>query len=114
MGCSPLSMEFSRQEYWSELPSPSPGDLPDSGIKPDSLTSPALTEGSLPLLPHGKPTYIFKYEICATYAVIQSTLVFSESVPFKYYKHACDNELGKFSKTVSQLRPFLSLDMKFP
>ena len=29
-----LSMEFSRQEYWSGLPFPSPGDLPDSGIKP--------------------------------------------------------------------------------
>ena len=36
---TPLSMEFSRQEYWSGLPIPSPGDLPDPGIKP---TSPAL------------------------------------------------------------------------
>ena len=32
----PLSMGFPRQEYWSELPFPSPGDLPDSGIKPAS------------------------------------------------------------------------------
>ena len=32
------SMGFSRQEYWSELPFPSPGDLPDPGIKPESLT----------------------------------------------------------------------------
>ena len=39
---SPLSMGFSRQEYWSELPRPPPGDLPDSGIEPTSLTSPAL------------------------------------------------------------------------
>ena len=31
---APLSMEFSRQEYWSELPFPSPGDLPDPGIEP--------------------------------------------------------------------------------
>ena len=45
---SPLSMGFSRQEYWSELPGRSPGDLPNSGIEPTSLTSPALT-GSLPL-----------------------------------------------------------------
>ena len=37
-----LSMEFSRQEYWSGLPFPSPGDLPDPGIEP---TSPALTCG---------------------------------------------------------------------
>ena len=36
---TPLSMEFSRQEYWSGLPFPSPGDLPDPGIEP---RSPAL------------------------------------------------------------------------
>ena len=35
-------MEFSRQEYWSELPFPSPGDLPNPGNKPMSLTSPVL------------------------------------------------------------------------
>ena len=39
----PLSMGFSRQEYWSELPLPSPGDLPDSGIEP---MSPALQADS--------------------------------------------------------------------
>ena len=39
---APLSMGFSRQEYWSGLPCPSPGDLPDPGIEPVSLTSPAL------------------------------------------------------------------------
>ena len=39
---APLSMGFSRQEYWSGLPFPSPGDLPDSGIKPTSLPSPPL------------------------------------------------------------------------
>ena len=39
---APLSMGFSRQEYWSGLPCPSPGDLPDPGIEPRSLMSPAL------------------------------------------------------------------------
>ena len=39
---APLSMELSRQEYWSGLPGPPPGDLPDPGIKPVSLTSPAM------------------------------------------------------------------------
>ena len=39
----PLSMGFSRQEYWSGLPFPSPGDLPHPGIDPMSLMSPALT-----------------------------------------------------------------------
>ena len=37
-----LSMEFFRQEYWSELPFPTPGDLPDPGIKPTSPVSPVL------------------------------------------------------------------------
>ena len=42
---APLSMEFSRQDYWSGLPFPSPGDLPDPGIEPGS---PALQADSLP------------------------------------------------------------------
>ena len=42
---APLSMGFSRQECWSELPFPSPGDLPDPGIEPKS---PALQADSLP------------------------------------------------------------------
>ena len=44
----PLSMGFSRQEYWSGLPFPSPGDLPNPGIKPGS---PALQADSLPSEP---------------------------------------------------------------
>ena len=47
-----LSMEFSRQEYWSGLPFPSPGDLRDPGIEPGS---PALQADSLPSEPPGKP-----------------------------------------------------------
>ena len=39
---APLSMGFSRQEYWSGLPCPPPGDLSDPGIEPASLVSPAL------------------------------------------------------------------------
>ena len=42
---APLSMGFPRQECWSGLPCPPVGDLPDPGIKPKSLTSPALTDG---------------------------------------------------------------------
>ena len=44
-GQGALSMGFSRQEYWSGLPYPSPGDLPDPGIKPESLRTLALTNG---------------------------------------------------------------------
>ena len=42
---APLSMEFSRQDYYSGLPFPTPGDLPDPGIEPTSLASPALAVG---------------------------------------------------------------------
>ena len=52
---APLSMGFPRQEYWSGLPFPSPGDLLDLRIEPASLVSPALQAGSLPLAPPGKP-----------------------------------------------------------
>ena len=48
---SPLSMEFSRQEYWSGLPFPSPGDRLNSGIEP---RSPALQADSLPSEPPEK------------------------------------------------------------
>ena len=46
---APLSMEFSRREYWSGLPCLLLGDLPDLGIKPTSPVSPALQADSLPL-----------------------------------------------------------------
>ena len=49
---APLSMEFSRQDYWSGLPFPSPGELPNPGIKPGS---PELQADSLPSKPPGKP-----------------------------------------------------------
>ena len=42
---APLSMGFSRQEYWSALPCPPPGDLPNPGIEVRSLVSPALADG---------------------------------------------------------------------
>ena len=55
---APLSMEFSRQEYWSELPCPFPGDLPDPEIAPGI---PALQANSLPSEPLRKP---IKIAIC--------------------------------------------------
>ena len=48
---APLSMGFSKQEYWSGLPFSSPGDLPNAGIKPESPVSPALQADALPLEP---------------------------------------------------------------
>ena len=52
---APLSMGFSRQEYWSGLPCPPPGDLPYTGIKPKSPVFPAFQVDSLPPVPPGKP-----------------------------------------------------------
>ena len=53
-----LSMGFPRQEYWSELPFPSPGDLPYLGIKP---TSPALAGRFFTAEPPGKPYKVFPF-----------------------------------------------------
>ena len=47
----------SRQEYWSGLPCPTPGDLPNPGIDPVSLYLLHWQAGSLPLVPPGKPQY---------------------------------------------------------
>ena len=61
---APLSMEFFRQEYWSGLPFPSPGDLPDPGIE---QTSPALAGRFFTTEPLGKPCvqYKHKFTICS-------------------------------------------------
>ena len=55
---APLSMGFSKQEYWSGLPCPPTGDLPDPGIEPKSLVSPALAGGFFITVPPGK-SYVF-------------------------------------------------------
>ena len=58
---APLSMGFSRQEYWSGLLSPPPRDLPDPGIKPIPPASPALQAVSLPTEPPRKPIITYKH-----------------------------------------------------
>ena len=60
----PLSMKFSRQEYWSGLPVPSPGDLPDPGIE---SVSPALQANSLPSEP--------PYFVCYIYGCLHAKLL---------------------------------------
>ena len=55
-----LSVEFSRQEYWSRLPFPPPGDHLDSGIKPVSLAFPALADRFCTIAPPGKPMLYFR------------------------------------------------------
>ena len=65
---APLSMRFSRQEYWSGVLCPLPGDLPNPRIEPVSLCLLHWQVGSLPLVPPGKPhVYLLgesKYLLC--------------------------------------------------
>ena len=55
---APLSIGFSRQEYWSGLPFPSSGDVLDPGIKRTSPASPAFADEFLTIQPPGKPLYL--------------------------------------------------------
>ena len=56
---APLSMGFSRQEYWSGMPCPPPGDFSHPGIKPTFPVTPAVQVDSLPAKPLGKPKWYF-------------------------------------------------------
>ena len=60
---APLSMTFSRQEYWSVLPCLPPGDCPNPEMEPASCASPPLVGGPLPLAPPGKPTFPFGHTL---------------------------------------------------
>ena len=73
VNCQPhLSMEFSRQGYWSGLPLSPPGDLPNSGIEPESPAPPALQADSLPLNQWGGP-YSSLLDIPVHYREAQAT-----------------------------------------
>ena len=71
----PLSMGFPRKEYWGELPFPSPGDLPDSGIK---LVSPALAGRSLPPDDQGSPRLYFKKESHLLLGTIKTNVMITQ------------------------------------
>ena len=60
---APLSMGFSRQEYWSEKLFPSPGDLSNPGTEPMSPLSPHWQVDPLPLAPPGKPIYTYSFAV---------------------------------------------------
>ena len=57
---TPLSMEFSRQEYWRGFPFPTPGDLPDPGIEPASPLASALAGGLFTTVLPGSPSFSIK------------------------------------------------------
>ena len=64
-----LSMEFSRQQSWRGLPFPTPGDLPDPGIEPESLASPALAGVLLTAEPLGSIYISLDYNGNTLYSV---------------------------------------------
>ena len=76
---APLSVGFSREEYWSGLPFPSPGDLPNPGIEP---RYPALQVDSLPSEPPGKPCYASIYDkrlcVCVCVCVCEGQIMYSK------------------------------------
>ena len=56
---APLSMEFSRQEHWSGMPMSTSGDLPNPGMEPWGLASPALVGRLFTTVPPEEPTYMY-------------------------------------------------------
>ena len=91
---APLSMEFSRQEYWSGLPCPPPGDFSNPGIKP---AAPALQVDSLPLSHQGSPR--------STWRNIKNIVLHERSQSQKdtYYITAIMSRIGKSIHTESRL-----------
>ena len=99
---APLSMGFSGQEYWSGLPSPSPGDLPDPGMEPGS---PASQAGSLPSEPHshtqGQSFFLIPGTvhllgiisvICVCYFLFQPDRISSSHFPSPFLRAGHDDQ----------------------
>ena len=85
-----LSMGFSRQKYWSELPFPSPGDLPNPGIEP---RSPALEADTLTSEPPGN---------------MQQWI--STEISFQFFLHHLQARWWLFTKVLSEILPLVILD----
>ena len=86
---APLAMGVSRQEYWSGLPFPFPGDLPDPGIKPSTPTSPALQADSLPLSHQGSPIFHCMFVVPSI-----NVQLFYCQLAFEFFPHLLPLELS--------------------
>ena len=109
-------MAFSRQEYWSRLPFPPPGDLLDPGIEPASLASPTLAGGFLTTEPPGKPVlpgrWFFPMSLSALLYVLAGSLVrtwwhcwaflYKREVSMVYFKRIMKNDERKWRPMGSQ------------
>ena len=101
---APLSMGFSRQDYWSGLPCPSPGDLPDPGIEPQSLVSPALVGAFFTSLPLVSPGISL---IHSNQFVKSSVISFRRNYP--RYTFLCSKHLEVWDDEQVQLSSLLSI-----
>ena len=97
--CGPqvsLSMEFSRQEQWSGVPFPSPGDLPDPGIEPGF---PALKVDSLPSEPPGKAWIVIQFSSIQLSSVAQSCLTLCDPMDCSTPGLPVHHQLLEFTQT---------------
>ena len=99
---NPLSMEFSRQEYWSGLPFPSPGDLPKPGPEPGA---PALQADSLLSEPPGKPMCVYScvyIHMCVHIYICVCVQIYIYNDVFIYVKQ---DPVNRFCVTVPNTFP---------
>ena len=89
---APLSMGFSRQEYWSGLPFASPGDLPDPGIEP---CYPILQADSLPSEPPGMPIFMYQFHSVQSFSRVLLCNPMNRSTPGLPVHH----QLPEFTQT---------------
>ena len=85
---APQSMGFSRQEYWSGLPFPSPGDLPDPGIEP---RSPALQADALTSEPRGKPLTILDSVLKSKDVTLPTKVYIVKTMIFPVVMYECES-----------------------
>ena len=116
---APLSMGFSRWDYWSGLPWPSPGDLPNPRIKPESPVAPALAGRFFSTEPPGKPCYYFGLlfiehllwpKNCALYFTLHKMLLSSYSA-HKENKIPGDKKVTYLGKVIIMIAPGLSFSV---
>ena len=92
---APLSMGFSRQDYWSGLPFPSPGDIPDPSIKP---VSPALTGKFFTTEPLGKPIDVLSYRLKIYVHIWHSWAKYPNKIVYRSLLTSLFDHLGDFGK----------------
>ena len=95
---APLSMGFSRQDYWSELLCPPPGVLPDPGNELKSPASPALQVDSLPREPPRKPRVAFRWHL-------------SEAVFWRFQARLCVK--GWISALRCKVNPWINIYVEY-